>query len=87
MRLGVPSMGVSAVVVNVSVTNPTAPSYLTVFPAGQAMPTASNLNYVPGQTVPNLAAAKLGTGGQLSIFNAAGATDVIADVAGWFDAG
>jgi uncharacterized protein YkwD len=84
---GVPSMGVSAVVVNVSVTNPTAPSYLTVFPAGQAMPTASNLNYVPGQTVPNLAAAKLGTGGQLSIFNAAGATDVIADVAGWFDAG
>ena len=84
---GIPATGVSAVVVNVTVTNPTAPSYLTVFPSGESMPLAANLNYVAGNTVPNLVTAKLGTGGRLSIYNAAGSTDVIADVAGWYDDG
>ena len=82
---GVPASGVSAVVTNVAVTGPTAPSFLTVFPAGEALPLASNLNFGPGQTVPNLVAAKLGAGGRLSIYNAAGTTHVIADIAGWFD--
>ena len=84
---GVPASGVSAVVTNVTVTAPTASSFLTVFPAGEALPLASNLNFGPGQTVPNLVAAKLGAGGRLGIYNAAGATHVIADVAGWFDMG
>jgi hypothetical protein len=46
-------MGVSAVVMNVTVTNTTASSFLTVFPAAAQRPVASNLNWVPGQTVPN----------------------------------
>ena len=86
-RGGVPAAGVSAVVMNVAVTEPTAVSYLTVFPSGEAKPWAANLNYVPNQTVPNLVVAKLGAGGRASIANAAGSTQVIADVAGWFDAG
>jgi len=84
---GVPSTGVSAVVMNVAVTATTASSYLTVFPAGEAMPVASNLNWAPGQTVPNLVTAKLGAGGRVSLYNAAGTAQVIADVAGWFDDG
>ena len=84
---GIPGSGVGAVVMNVTVAGPTAQSFLTVFPAGAARPNTANLNFVAGQIVPNLVAAKLGTGGRLSIFNQAGATDVIADVAGWFDAG
>ena len=84
---GVPSTGVSAVILNVAVTGPTAASYLTVYPAGEPRPVAANLNYTAGQTVPNLVTAKLGAGGRLSLFNAAGATHVIADVAGWFDDG
>jgi hypothetical protein len=84
---GVPATGVSAVVMNVAVTGPTAPSYLTIFPAGQVMPVAANLNFVAGQTVSNLVTAKVGAGGQVSIFNAAGSVHVIADVAGWYDAG
>ena len=83
-RGGVPSVGVAAVVLNVTVTNPTAGSYLTVYPAGSGMPLASNLNYVGGQTVANRVVAKLGAGGQLSFYNAVGSVDVIADVAGWF---
>ncbi len=84
---GVPATGVSAVILNVAVTGPTATSFLSVFPAGEALPMASNLNFVAGQTVPNLVTAKLGAGGRLSLYNASGTTHVIADVAGWYDNG
>ena len=86
-RGGVPSTGVSAVVLNVTATQPTAPSYLTVFPSGQPVPMASNLNFLAGQTVPNLVVAKVGSNGQVSIYNPAGAVHVIADVAGWYGTG
>lgn len=83
-RGGVPASGVEAVILNVTATNPTAPSYLTVFPAGSSAPLASNLNYVPGQTTPNRVVVALGTGGMVSLYNAAGKVDVIADVGAWF---
>ena len=86
-RSGVPSAGVSALVLTVAVTARTASSYLTVFPAGESRPVAANLNYAPGQTLSNLVTAKLGTGGRLTLFNAVGSTHVIADVAGWYDDG
>jgi Fibronectin type III domain len=79
----VPATGVSAVVLNVTATNTTAPSYLTVWPAGVARPTASNLNWVSGQTVPNLVEVALGSNGQVSVYNSAGNVDVIFDVAGY----
>lgn len=83
----VPVSGVSAIVLNLTATNPTAPSYLTVWPAGTARPLASNLNFIAGQTVANRVIVPVGTGsyaGQVSIYDAAGHTDVIADVGGWF---
>ena len=81
---GVPSTGVSAVVLNVTVTNPNSGSYLTVYPTGSSLPTASNLNFMPGQTVPNLVVVKVGSNGQLNVYNAVGSTDVIFDVTGWY---
>src|SRR5438874_1719992 len=86
-RGGVPATGVSAVVLNVTVTNTTASSFLTAYPAGVARPNASNLNFVAGQTVPNRAVVKLGTGGQISLFNLSGNVDLVADVGGWFGDG
>jgi hypothetical protein len=84
---GVPSTGVGAVAINITVTNPTAASYLTIFPTGSARPTASNMNYVAGDTVPNMVVAKLGTGGKVDVYNAVGSTDVIFDVGGWYSDG
>ena len=81
---GVPASGVSAVVLNVTATEPTATSFLTAWPQGEARPVASNLNYVAGQTVPNLVVVKVGAGGKVDLFNFAGATHVVADVAGWY---
>jgi len=86
-RGGVPASGVGAVVLNITATSPTAGGFLTVHPTGAARPNASNLNFGPSQTIPNLVVAKVGTGGQVSIYNDSGATHLIADVAGWFSAG
>lgn len=80
---GVPDGGVGAVVLNVTVTGPTAASYITVWPAGSPRPLASNLNTVPGQTVPNLVLVKVGVDGRVSLYNDAGSTHLIADVVGW----
>ncbi len=84
---GVPASGVDAVVVNLTGTEPTSSTFVTAYPAGGALPTASNLNLVPGQTAPNLAVVKVGTGGKVSLYNNAGAVHLIADVVGWFATG
>ncbi len=76
-----------AVVLNVTVTAGTAPSFLTVFPTGTPVPNASNLNFGAGQTIANLVTVRVGTGGQISFANAAGSVHVIADVVGWYDDG
>jgi hypothetical protein len=81
---GVPSSGVAAVVMNLTGTNTTAASYLTAWPTGAPMQTTSNLNFVAGQSVPNLAVIPVGTGGKVSVFNFAGTTDVIGDVVGYY---
>lgn len=81
---GVPPTGVSAAILNVTATHTTAPSFLTVWPAGLARPTASNLNWAAGQTVPNRVIVPVGSGGMVSVYNSSGATDVIVDVSGYF---
>ena len=83
-RGGVPASGVSAVILNVTVTGPTQPGHITVYPSGTTAPTASNLNFDPGQTIANLVVAKLGTDGKVALKNGgAGTTHLIADVAGY----
>jgi hypothetical protein len=83
-RGGVPADGVSAVVLNVTATDPTVASYLTVWPTGTAAPTASNLNFTPGATVPNLVTVQVGNGGRVSIYNNGGSVHVVADVVGFY---
>lgn len=84
-RGGVPSSGVSEVILNVTATDPTAKaSFLTIFPDGISRPLASDLNFVKGQTVPNLVFVKVGADGKVAVYNVKGTTEVIFDVAGWF---
>ncbi len=81
---GVPS-NADAVVLNVTETGATGSSYLSLFPAGSARPTASSLNFTSGETIPNQVTVKLGTSGAVSIFNAGGNADVVVDVTGYYD--
>jgi uncharacterized protein (DUF1501 family) len=82
---GVPASGVNAVVLNVTVTEPTNAGYVTVWPAGEPLPKASSLNFTAGETVPNLVITKVGSNGSVSLFNSDGATHLVVDLLGWFD--
>ena len=84
---GVPWTGVSAVVLNVTAADATASSYLTVFADNTPQPTASNLNFSPGQVVPNRVIVPIGGDGMVDIHNLAGSTDMVVDVSGWFTDG
>ena len=86
-RAGIPSTGVDAVAVNVTVVSPTASNYVTVYPSGTPKPNASNINFVAGQTIPNMAIVKVGNDGKIAIYNEGGSTQVIVDVVGWFPDG
>ena len=57
--------------------------YLTLWPAGLAQPGVSTLNSNGGTVVANAAIVPAGTGGGVSVF-AAGKTDVILDIDGYF---
>lgn len=81
---GVPASGAMAVVLNVTVTSPTGNSFLTVYPEGVTRPTASNLNFTPGQTLANSVTVKVGTGGKVDIYNSTGTVQIIADINGYF---
>jgi CarboxypepD_reg-like domain len=79
------SLTATAVVLNVTEVAGTAQSLLTVFPYGAPMPHVSNLNFGPGTVIPNLVTATMGAGGAVSIYNALGTVNVVADVEGYFE--
>ena len=79
---------VTAVVLNVTVTNPSMGGYLAVFPdtgPNPVPPTSSNLNFTAGETIPNLVVVPV-TNGKVDFYNFQGTTDVIADLFGYFTA-
>lgn len=86
-RGAVPSYGVAAVQINVTVvaaTGPTGGGYLTVWASGVTRPAASNINFVAGAVVANTALVPLGANGAVSIYSGFAAGEhVIVDVQGW----
>ena len=85
---GVPASGVSAVVLNVTVTQP-QPRRLHHRLSRRRHPAAgANLNFVAGETMPNLVVAPVGADGKVDLYNGSGGTvQLIADVSGWFACG
>jgi hypothetical protein len=74
-----------AAVLNLTGTNVTAPgTYVTAWPAGQPLPTASNLNLVAGQTAANLAVVTTGSDTAINLYNHNGQVDMVVDVSGYF---
>ncbi len=82
---GLPS-DAKAVSLNVTVTGPTQPGDLRIFPAGSGLPLVSTINYFPGQTRANNAVAALSDTGGLAVQcdQAAGTVHLIIDVNGFF---
>lgn len=87
--LGVPA-NATAVALNVTAVNPAAFGFVTVYPTSATSPadkpTAANLTYTPGATVPNAVTARIGDGGKVRFFSSV-ATDLLIDVVGFYQAG
>ncbi len=84
---GVPATGAGAVVVNLTATGATAPTFLTAWSGAGDRPLASNLNPVPGRTSANLAVVPLAADGSITVANHVGRVDAVVDVLGWLPAG
>lgn len=85
---GVPATGAGSVVLNVTATRPTATGFVTVFPAGTALPGTSNINFAAGQTIPNQVTVRLGTSGRVTLANrSTGTVQLVADVMGYYRSG
>jgi hypothetical protein len=75
----------SAIVANVTVTDTTAQSYVTIFPGlTSPPPPTSDINFTAARSVPNLVVIKLGSDGTIAVYNRVGAANVIVDVLGWY---
>jgi hypothetical protein len=80
-RGGVPG-NATAAVLNVIGVNAPGGGFVTVYPAGTNLPTASNVNFDhPGQVMANMVTVKLGAGGAVDIY-ASVAVDIVVDVSG-----
>jgi len=81
---GVPGAGVSAVVLNVTVTSPAAAGFVTAYADGATRPNTSNVNFAAHQTVPNLVLAPVGPDGLVALYNGSGGSvQLVADVTGF----
>lgn len=84
---GVPAK-VASVVFNLTVTSPQRAGFITAFASGTPRPDASNLNFAPGQTVPNLVTVPVGNDGRVTLYNRSdGSSHLIADVTGYYVTG
>ncbi len=83
-KQGVPTAGVSSVLVNIAGTEANLPGYLTAYASGTTQPSTSNVNLERvGSTASNLAIVPVGADGSITVFSNAGA-HVIVDIAGWY---
>ncbi len=84
---GVPTTA-KAVMVNLTVVNPAAAGFLTLYPSNQSAPTASTINFMPGAVRSNNATVGLATdaSGGITVKNgSAGTLHFVLDVTGYYE--
>jgi Subtilase family len=80
--IGVPTTGVSALVVNVTATESSGAGFLQALPTGTAAGNTSTVNFVAGETAATHAIVPLGADGTISVF-ASNASHIVVDVMGY----
>jgi len=81
---GVPTSGVSAVIMNLASVTPAGAGFVTAWPSGENRPTTSNLNFVSGRNVANLAVVPVGADGKVMLYRGfGGSLNLIADLVGY----
>jgi hypothetical protein len=80
--IGVPATGVSALVVNVTGTQPVGAGYMQALPTGAVPGQTSTVDYVAGETAATHAIVPLGAGGTISVFTSHSA-HIVVDIMGY----
>ena len=76
---------VTAVALNVTVTDATAAGSITAYPDGASVPSAQYLDYSEGSTLPNPVIVPVGSDGYIDLYNTStGSVDLVGDVSGYF---
>ena len=87
-REGVPTTGVGAVALTITAVSPTGAGFVTAYASGEAVPTASSLNYATGDIAANLVVTRLSADGRAELHvGGAGSVQLLAEVVGWVEAG
>jgi hypothetical protein len=82
---GIPTTGVSAVLVDLTAISPSGTTYLTLWPdGGPSAAVRSMVNARPGQILSNTAVVPVGAGGRVVVYNNVGNTHVLVEVQGYF---
>lgn len=81
----VPTTGVGAVSLNLTVVHPAVAGFVTVYDCGTRK-LVSNLNYLAGETASSAAIAPVSADGRICFFSSA-STDLVVDINGWFATG
>jgi hypothetical protein len=76
----------TSVVLNVTGVSPTASTFVTVYPAGETRPTASNLNLSARKTRANSVVVALSPDRRVTLYNNSGNTHLVADLSGYYKA-
>jgi hypothetical protein len=79
---GIPATATAAML-NVTVVGGTAPSFLVLFPSGNARPSSSSVNWSDSRAVANALTVGIGSDQKIAIYNEAGTVQVIVDVQGY----
>ncbi|MFF3860549.1 hypothetical protein [Streptomyces sp. NPDC002209] len=77
----------TAVVMNVTVVDPTVDSFVTAYPDGRAMPVVSSLNVTAGRTITtNRVTVQVGANGVVDLYNHVGNAHLVVDLQGFYTA-
>jgi hypothetical protein len=80
---GVPASGVNAAELNLTVSSPSGGGYLVAYADGTVRPGVHSVDFTTGHTVANRALVKVGSDGEIDLYNAGSASvDVYADLLG-----
>lgn len=80
--------GITAAILNLTVTGTTGGGYITAYPDGATLPNSSNLNFGKGETVADEAVVKVGSDGYVDFTNTSnGTVELIVDLSGYFSTG
>ena len=74
----------TAAIVNLTVVEPSANGFLTLYPCGSAVPTVSNINFIAGAIIANRAFVSTAGAGQFCVFSSVD-TDLVIDVEGYIN--